>query len=67
MRLSACMNSVVEGIQYGGGISSVRWKYSVQMCHIINMEDARHQYDRGYTSYIHSVSDIQVKRKSALG
>ena len=39
---------MVEGIQYGGGISSIRWKYLVQMCHTISMEEVRHQYSGGH-------------------
>ena len=42
------VSSMVEGIHYGGGISSVSGGYSVQMCHTISMEEAHHQYSGGY-------------------
>ena len=39
---------MVEGIQYGGGILSIKWKYLVQMCHTISMEEVHHQYSGGH-------------------
>ena len=50
---------MMEGIQYGGGISSVRWRVSVQ----ISMEDAHHQYGGGYTVLIcHIINTERVCR-----
>ena len=41
---------MVEGIHYGGGISSVGGGYSVQMCHTVSKEEAHHQYGGGKSS-----------------
>ena len=39
---------MVEGIQYGGGISSIRRRIFLQMCYTISMEEVHHQYSGGY-------------------
>ena len=43
---------MVEGIQYGGEISSIRWKIFVQMCHTISMEEVHHQYSGRHAVWI---------------
>ena len=39
---------MVEGIQYGGGISSIRWKIFSTVCHTISIEEVYHQYIGGH-------------------
>ena len=39
---------MVQGIQYGEGISSTRWRILSTDCHTISMEEAHHQYSGGY-------------------
>ena len=50
---------MVEGIQYGGGISSVSGGYTVQMCHTISMEEAHHQYGGGYAVWTCHIINIE--------
>ena len=39
---------MVEGIQYGGGISSIRWKIFSTNVSTISMEEVHHQYSGGH-------------------
>ena len=55
---------MVEGIQYGGGISSKGGRYLVQMCHTIGME-VHHQYNGGHAVWtchiINTEKGVQYK------
>ena len=46
---------MVEGIQYGGGISSVRWK----ICHTIRMEEVHDQYIEGHAAWTCHIINIE--------
>ena len=61
---------MVEGIQYGGGISSIR--YLVQMCDTMSMEEVHHQYSGGHAVWtchiISTEEDVQhMATKTAQG
>ena len=54
---------MVEGIQYGGGISSIRWKIFSTDVSTISMEEVHDQYSRGHGVWtchiINTEEDVQ--------
>ena len=51
---------MVEGIQYGGSITSVSEGYSVQMCHTPSiLGEAHHQYGGGYAVWTCHIINIE--------
>ena len=59
---------MVEGIQYGGGISSVKWKiFSIDVSHHQVVEEVHHQYSGAYAVWTSQEGVQYMATKTAQG